>query len=667
MPYSSSALALTGDAFTGARWRAGLPPGVYEQPRDAQTRRDVRLDTAAFLALAERGPVGVPVVLRSWSEFASAFGRPMAGLQGPLAVRLFFANGGRQCVFVRCLDEANARAARLALPGFAGIALNARNAGAWGNRLLLRCRIERRVLPLRLAAGNRGFADGTLLAGADRAVPGTTLRLAGDPTGLLRHIVDASRPVAGLAAVTLAPPLAAPADPAAAGKLLAATEELTLSLDVVLGETLVESWSDAALHPFHPDHLPRLLARPAMVERFAGENAAAEAEAAAPGSQFLRPDPLLIDTPLLPLPELLTAPDGIIFDAGGLVGTDAGFDAADTTSRDHFLAALDSLARYDEASETAPVALVALPDLAHTAPPDAPPGESDASAETCFGACIHAAPPDLKPPQPYLLLGANDLAGIEAAQAALVVHCESHGRRIALLDLPEGLPSGEIVRWRRVVASARAAVFAPWLRPAFTDETGTAPLVPPAAAAAGLIARVERETGVHASPGAQTLQGVFALSDAAVGLPAPGFLHEERIDLIRPTEKGLQLMGSRTTSLDPEWTHLSVRRLFDWLALQLAVDLAWAPFEPNDAALWRAMVRTAERRLDALLEAGALAGAAPADSYFVRCDRTTMSQGDLDFGRATMLIGVAPAVPCEFLTFTLVRHGADDPRVELAS
>ena len=90
--------------------------------------------------------------------------------------------------------------------------------------------------------------------------------------------------------------------------------------------------------------------------------------------------------------------------------------------------------------------------------------------------------------------------------------------------------------------------------------------------------------------------GAFARADDA-GLPEPGFLFEERIDEIRRTERGLMLLGARSTATDRDWTHLSVRRLIDWLEAQLAADLAWAPFEPNDALLWSAMANTARRRL----------------------------------------------------------------------
>jgi uncharacterized protein len=243
----------------------------------------------------------------------------------------------------------------------------------------------------------------------------------------------------------------------------------------------------------------------------------------------------------------------------------------------------------------------------------------------------------------------------------LVADCEARDTRIALLDLPPGLRAGDVVAWRHGVASPRAALYTPWLR---VDADGSAATVPPSAAACGITAQVENDTGVWAAPANRQVQGAFARADDA-GLPEPGFLFEERIDEVRRTERGLMLLGARSTATERDWTHLSVRRLIDWLKAQLAADLAWAPFEPNDAVLWSAMVGTARRRLKALFNAGALAGRSDTDSYFVRCDASTHTRGDLDAGRAIMQVGVAPAVPAEFIVFRLVRSGADDPRIEV--
>jgi len=259
-------------------------------------------------------------------------------------------------------------------------------------------------------------------------------------------------------------------------------------------------------------------------------------------------------------------------------------------------------------------------------------------------------------------------ADLLAAQQRLVRACEHRQQGIALLDLPlrsvgdQLVPLGaaERVSWLAGLRSERAAIYTPWLR---TDAGGTAVTIGPAALAAGLIARRERERGVWFAPANLVAQAVFAATET-VGEELAGALHEERINPFRPAAAGLTLLGARTTSADPSWTHLSVRRLVDWLKLQIAAELAWTPFEPNGEALWDAMAGTARRRLRQVFDAGGLAGATEAESFFVRCDATTTSARERDAGRAVLLVGVAPALPAEFLVFQLLRRGGEDPGLE---
>jgi len=56
---------------------------------------------------------------------------------------------------------------------------------------------------------------------------------------------------------------------------------------------------------------------------------------------------------------------------------------------------------------------------------------------------------------------------------------------------------------------------------------------------------------------------------------------------------------------------------------------------------------------------GALLGASPREAYFVRCDRSTMTQNDLDNGRLICLIGVAALKPAEFVVFRIGQKTAD--------
>lgn len=689
-------------ALLGSLWRPGLPPGVYEERPVQAARTRVRLDVAAFVGLAERGPVNTPVAVDDVGQFDAVFGRALPGLALPRAVRLFFANGGRRCLAVRCVDHPDVRTTRLLLPGLCAVRgssrrqarVAARNPGSWGNRLQVRCSLIQRPVALGFDA-----LAGTLRIPPGRPAPGATLRLTGRPASpggaprmrFFRVAENAARQPIVL------PALSAPFRDAG---LLAAAVELTLRLEIFLDGTLVEHWDDAALHPDHARFLPRLLGRRGAAEALLPPRidvADPEAPAAEPdrlwgaadepwGSAWLRPSALLADAWLLPIRALLDDPAGVLLSAADMPGSRHGRDANRSITRAHFFmptgmyaddaaedadhrfvafhgrpGALDALATWDQAHPFEPVAFVAMPDLLHPQAPATltrPPALPD---ERCFAvACTRGEAERSVHALEHPRLG-FDAADLQRAQRDLVRHCEAHGGRIALLDLPPGLRGADVVAWRHALASARAALYAPWLR---VDADGRPADVPPSAAAAGIAAAVERDTGVWAAPANRPLRGAFALADDG-GLPAPGLLFEERVDEFRRTERGLMLLGARTTSTGGEWTHLSVRRLIDWLQAQLAADLAWAPFEPNDAVLWAAMAGCARRRLAALFDAGALAGRSAADAFFVRCDASTHTRGDLDAGRALMLIGVAAAVPAEFIVFRLVRSGADDPRIEV--
>ena len=50
---------------------------------------------------------------------------------------------------------------------------------------------------------------------------------------------------------------------------------------------------------------------------------------------------------------------------------------------------------------------------------------------------------------------------------------------------------------------------------------------------------------------------------------------------------------------------------------------------------------------------GALQGTTAKDAFFVKCDRTTMTQDDIDNGRLICVIGIAPVKPAEFVIFRI--------------
>ena len=60
--------------------------------------------------------------------------------------------------------------------------------------------------------------------------------------------------------------------------------------------------------------------------------------------------------------------------------------------------------------------------------------------------------------------------------------------------------------------------------------------------------------------------------------------------------------------------------------------------------------------------AGAFQGTVPDEAYLVTCDRTTMTQADIDAGRVIVVVGFAPLRPAEFVVIRIGLWAArDDP------
>jgi phage tail sheath protein FI len=50
-----------------------------------------------------------------------------------------------------------------------------------------------------------------------------------------------------------------------------------------------------------------------------------------------------------------------------------------------------------------------------------------------------------------------------------------------------------------------------------------------------------------------------------------------------------------------------------------------------------------------LFAQGAFQGQTPRDAYFVKCDKETTTQNDVDLGRVNIVVGFAPLKPAEFV------------------
>jgi phage tail sheath protein FI len=102
-----------------------------------------------------------------------------------------------------------------------------------------------------------------------------------------------------------------------------------------------------------------------------------------------------------------------------------------------------------------------------------------------------------------------------------------------------------------------------------------------------------------------------------------------------------------------QFNYVPIRRYLSFIETSLAQGTQWAVFENNSEELWARVRSNVTDFLTNEWRSGKLQGAKPEEAFFVRCDRTTMTQNDLDNGRLVIVIGVAPVKPAEFVVFQI--------------
>lgn len=226
----------------------------------------------------------------------------------------------------------------------------------------------------------------------------------------------------------------------------------------------------------------------------------------------------------------------------------------------------------------------------------------------------------------------------------------------------------------RGIGSAFVQLAYPWLR---TRGTANLPerIEPPDGVLAGLLARNAVLNGTFRSATDATQRDVIAtvpeLSDRARMQPLGGtgrlaaLAFVDRVSTFAPGIDGIELQSDVTTSLTADFRAAGIRRLVALVARaarSLGEDLA---FENSGEHLWNRLRLRMDDLLLTLFSVGALRGETPQEAYEVRCDRTTMTQNDIDSGRVIARIALAPSAPIERIDVTLTLDPAD--QVSLAS
>jgi len=184
-------------------------------------------------------------------------------------------------------------------------------------------------------------------------------------------------------------------------------------------------------------------------------------------------------------------------------------------------------------------------------------------------------------------------------------------------------------------------------------------LIPPGGHIAGIYACTDFERGIHKAPTNRIVQGVVSL-ERTITNAEQDRLNVQNINCIRAfAGRGILVWGARTLSSNPEWKYINVRRLLIYLEKSIQKGTQWVAFEPNNEATWAKVNRSITNFLTQTWQNGALMGTKPEEAFFVKCDRTTMTQSDLDNNKLVALVGVAPIKPAEFQTFKISQSTTD--------
>jgi phage tail sheath protein FI len=254
----------------------------------------------------------------------------------------------------------------------------------------------------------------------------------------------------------------------------------------------------------------------------------------------------------------------------------------------------------------------------------------------------------------------SGLSGLEAVDEISLLSAPDEGHAgIAPPDRDAG--GGDPANVTPPVSSSYAAVYYPWLR-VLDPVTSETYLVPPGGHVAGVYARTDIERGVHKAPANVVVRGIVTADlpgnrgplAVSVTKQQQDILNPRGVDVIRDfraEQRGIRVWGARTMSADAQWKYVNVRRLFIFVEESIEEGTQWVVFEPNDEPTWARVRRSIANFLTSVWRSGALMGTTTEEAFFVKCDRTTMTQDDIDNGRLICFVGIAPVKPAEFVIF----------------
>ncbi|HEV7486147.1 MAG TPA: phage tail sheath C-terminal domain-containing protein [Thermoanaerobaculia bacterium] len=576
-------------------------PGVYieEIPSGVRTITGVATSIAAFVGRARRGPVNEAIVINSFGDYERVFGGLWIDSTMSYAVSDFFRNGGAQAVIVRLFHHdaaANPAAVDKVALTASGVTLDAAYEGRWGENL--RIRLDGQVSDQAASALNLAKTDLFNLNVVELASDGTPAR-----SETFRNLT--------------VKPSARRID------------------NVLKAESELVQWNGS----WPPATLPDIPALHAAEATLAGATTPA---AIASAEQAL----LAINTDAVSKATLdLAAAKKTLSDAlAAHPSTDPVVVAAqlDVNTKTTALATATDAAKASDGIDLV---------KADFTPPN---GETDkhglfalAKADIFNILCL----------PPYTLGG--DIDASLVADAA--VYCEKR-RAMFVIDPPStwNTTAKAIAGVTNIGTNSKnSALYFPRLNKPNPLRDDQLEEFVPCGAVAGIYARTDTTRGVWKAPAGldATLVGVPKLS-VQLNDAENGQLNPLGINCLRAmVPAGRIVWGARTLQGDDrlasEWKYVPVRRTALYIEESLFRGTQWVVFEPNDEPLWAQIRLNVGSFMHDLFRQGAFQGSTPKDAYFVKCDKETTTQSDINHGIVNIVVGFAPLKPAEFVIIKL--------------
>lgn len=225
-------------------------------------------------------------------------------------------------------------------------------------------------------------------------------------------------------------------------------------------------------------------------------------------------------------------------------------------------------------------------------------------------------------------------------------------------DITTGANSLDGTTWG-LPRNENTALYFPRLRLSDPLQEGRLAEFAPCGVVAGIMARTDASRGVWKAPAGldAVLNGVAEITVKLTD-GENGQLNPLAVNCLRTFPvTGRVVWGARTLrgadQLADEWKYIPVRRTALFIEESLYRGTQWVVFEPNDEPLWAQIRLNIGAFMHNLFRQGAFQGTTPREAYFVKCDKETTTQNDINLGIVNIVVGFAPLKPAEFVIIKL--------------